>query len=208
MPVRLWARSMIVISILFAMMFALGMVVLTALELYFGPFLGDLAIFVYLGFAFVVVALQFLIAPFLLDLTMSWFHKFRWVNVNELPPYMPEFIANLQQSYGFSWGRIGILEDLNPNAFTYGRFRRNARLVLTQGIFHFLEEEEVKAVVAHEAGHVRNRDFFWMTVASAVPIFCYAIYRSIVRSQMLKARGGGKEKGQAIIILMAVAVVC
>ncbi|MFX1254471.1 MAG: M48 family metalloprotease, partial [Promethearchaeota archaeon] len=78
---------------------------------------------------------------------------------------------------------------------------------LTQGIFNFLEEDEVKAVVAHEAGHVRNRDFFWMTVASAIPIICYVIFRSIASARYFRTSGSGKSKGEGAAILLLVAVV-
>ncbi|MFX0065824.1 MAG: M48 family metalloprotease [Candidatus Hermodarchaeota archaeon] len=210
MPARLWARSMLVISILFAMLFAVGMVVFTALELYFfdAPLIWETVLIFSLIFAIGLIGLQFLIAPVIMDFMLRWVYKAHWVNINELPPYLQKAIPDLQQHYRFNWSRIAIIEDLNPNAFTYGRFRRNARLALTQGIFHFLEEDEVKAVVAHEAGHVRNRDFFWMTVASAVPIICYVIFRSIASARFFRASGGsGKSKGQAAAILLLVAVV-
>ncbi|MFX1255479.1 MAG: M48 family metalloprotease, partial [Promethearchaeota archaeon] len=157
MPARLWARSMLVITILFAMLFAVGMVVFTALEIYFfadSPLGLQIIFFLSLIFAIGLIGLQFLIAPVMMDFMLRWVYKAHWVNINELPPYLQETIPDLQQRYRFNWSRIAIIEDLNPNAFTYGRFRRNARLALTQGIFNFLEEDEVKAVVAHEAGHV------------------------------------------------------
>ena len=48
---------------------------------------------------------------------------------------------------------MGFINDGAPNAFTYGRTKNDARIVLTHGIFELLDEEEVKAVVAHELGH-------------------------------------------------------
>ena len=43
--------------------------------------------------------------------------------------------------YGFT-ARIGFIPDRNPTAFTYGLLRSNARIVVTQGIFEFLNEDE------------------------------------------------------------------
>jgi len=77
--------------------------------------------------------------------------------------------------------RVGYIDDGAPNAFTYGHTKNNARVVLTRGIFELLNEEEVKAVVAHELGHASHYDMLFMTVAQLVPLVLYGIYE-VLRS--------------------------
>ena len=68
-------------------------------------------------------------------------------------------------------------------AFTYGILRSNARIVVTEGIFEFLNEEEAKAVVAHELGHIVNRDFIVMTAAATLVQILYQVYAALTRAK-------------------------
>ncbi|WP_338078437.1 M48 family metalloprotease [Clostridium tetanomorphum] len=62
------------------------------------------------------------------------------------------------------------------NAFTYGHIPKNARLVVTTGILDILNEEEQKAVIAHELGHIKHYDFIVMMIVSLIPMILYDIY--------------------------------
>jgi heat shock protein HtpX len=72
--------------------------------------------------------------------------------------------------------KIGIIEDGNPNAFTFGHIQKNARIVVTAGLLEVLSEEEQKAVIAHELGHIKHNDFIMMMVVSIIPMIMYQIY--------------------------------
>jgi Zn-dependent protease with chaperone function len=95
------------------------------------------------------------------------------------------------RDYNFSAPSIGLIPDRNPTAFTYGLLRSNARIVVTNGIFEFLSEDEQKAVVAHELGHIVNRDFIVMTAAGTLVQILYQVYAASMRA----SKGGGKNKG-------------
>ena len=69
--------------------------------------------------------------------------------------------------------KIGYIKDGSPNAFTYGRTKNDARIMLTHGIFDLLTPEEVKAVVSHEIGHAVHYDMFLMTAVQIVPLVLY-----------------------------------
>ena len=123
----------------------------------------------------IVIIIQFLIAPWLTDLSMKWLYK---VNFNpELPDYLNKFIDEITNKYNMKRPRIGFIDDGAPNAFTYGRTKNDARIVITRGILELLTEDEVKAVLGHELGHVVHYDMLFMTAAQLVPLILYFIFQ-------------------------------
>lgn len=139
--------------------------------------------FVALLFGIIFAFLQFIFSPFIMDLTLRWFYRLRWVNLEELPPYLSEFIKEVSSKQNIKIPRMGIIPDGSPNAFTYGHTPNNARIVITEGIMDLLEPEEVKTVVAHEFGHVIHWDMLVMTIANLVPLILYHIYRTLIRTR-------------------------
>ena len=74
---------------------------------------------------------------------------------------------------------LGIVHDGNPNAFTFGHHRGDARVWVTTGLLERLDEAELDAVVSHEIAHVKNNDVLLMTAAAAVPLAIYCAYLAI-----------------------------
>ena len=142
----------------------------------------------------IVLLIQFLISPWLTDLSMRWFYKAKFDK--EIPDYLKKFIEEQCQKHNVKYPKIGIIDDSAPNAFTYGRTKRDARIVITRGIFELLEEDEVKAVVAHEMGHIVHMDMLVMTAVQIVPLVLYAIYEIFANSNS----SDNKDTGNAQII--------
>lgn len=128
----------------------------------------------------IVLILQFLISPYLTDLTMKWFYGVTYEN--NIPDYVNNFIEQICNKYNMKKPRIGYINDGAPNAFTYGRTKNDARIILTRGIFEILTEEEVLTVVAHELGHATHYDMLFITVAQLVPLVLYGIYEAFTKS--------------------------
>ena len=128
----------------------------------------------------IVLVIQFLISPWITDLSMKWFYKAKFDK--EIPEYLKKFIEEECKKHNVVYPKIGIIEDGGPNAFTYGRTKKDARIIITRGIFDLLNEEEVKAVVAHEMGHIVHLDMLVMTAVQIVPLVLYAIYEMFARS--------------------------
>ncbi len=121
----------------------------------------------------------FFISPFLMDLTQGWLYQTRWVSLADIGRYSPETVQVIQRVCAekkLKEPRLGIIDDQNPTAFTYGSLPNSARLVVSQGLFTYLEDEEAAAVYAHELGHIVHWDFAVMTVASTLVQICYLIY--------------------------------
>ncbi len=129
----------------------------------------------------IILFIQFLISPWLTDLSMRFFYKAKF-DV-ELPEYLKAFLFDECKKYNMKNPRVGVIDDGGPNAFTYGRTKNDARIVLTRGLYDLLSEDEVKAVVAHELGHVVHYDMLFMTAVQVVPLILYAIYEAFARKR-------------------------
>jgi heat shock protein HtpX len=62
--------------------------------------------------------------------------------------------------------RVYVLPEDSPNAFATGRSPRHGVVAVTEGLLRVLDKREVAAAVAHELGHIRNRDTLIMAVAA------------------------------------------
>ena len=200
--INLYFRSIVVLSLMF-----------TALMLIFTTLIivaGFDSSFWILGalIALLFIFVQFLISPWLMDFFLPWIYAMQWYQIEDTPPHISNFIKALQEDHKFNFKQIGIIEDDNPNAFTYGHFRKNARLVISRGIFTYLTNEEQQAVIAHEIGHVVHRDFIWMTVASAIPVLAYTVYAGLSYSarDLSRSRSGNKNSGSAAAGMYAIAI--
>jgi heat shock protein HtpX len=64
--------------------------------------------------------------------------------------------------------RIYVIPNDSPNAFATGRNPKHAAVAVTQGILNLLNDEEIEGVLAHELGHVRNRDILTSSIAATL----------------------------------------
>lgn len=128
-----------------------------------------------------MIFLNFLLSPFILDFFMRWFQNLTFVEPGALPPRLREFVDELCRKENIPFPRFGIIGDGTPNAFTYGHYPGNARVVITAGLIEKLNPEELNAVVAHEIGHAVHWDILVMTLASVVPILLYYISKTLMR---------------------------
>jgi heat shock protein HtpX len=89
------------------------------------------------------------------------------VSLNEAPDLF-RLVQRLAQRAGIPMPRVYIIPSDSPNAFATGRNPEHAAVAVTEGIMRLLDEQELAGVLAHELGHVRNRDTLIMTVAATL----------------------------------------
>lgn len=83
----------------------------------------------------------------------------------------PEFyglVQQLAQRAGLPMPKVYVIDNDQPNAFATGRNPENAAVAATTGLLHSLSREEIAGVMAHELGHVKNRDTLIMTVTATL----------------------------------------
>lgn len=83
----------------------------------------------------------------------------------------PDFyglVENLAAKAGLPMPRVYVIPSDSPNAFATGRNPQHAAVAATHGIMRILNRQELEAVMAHELGHVLNRDTLISTVAATI----------------------------------------
>ncbi len=195
---RLFFASLVTVGLL------LGMVVGVVLAVMVAAGTVDLPLAITLTIVLNLVI--WLLSPWITDFSLRWFNKLSFLDdaaVRTRYPGVHQLIHAVAGQYRFSPPSIGIIPDRNPTAFTYGLLRSNARIVLTEGIFEFLNEDEAKAVVAHELGHIVNRDFILMTAAGTLVQILYQVYAATTRA----ARSSSSKKNGGIVVVGLAALV-
>src|SRR6266566_6429796 len=83
-------------------------------------------------------------------------------------PRAYEIVERLTQRVGLPMPKIYVLPTDSPNAFATGRNPAHASVAVTHGILGLLNDEELEGVLAHELGHVNNRDILISSIAATI----------------------------------------
>jgi len=86
----------------------------------------------------------------------------------EALPSVYQIVERLAQKIGIPTPKIYVIPNDSPNAFATGRNPQHASVAVTQGILKLLNEEELEGVLAHELGHVHNRDILISSIAATI----------------------------------------
>jgi len=97
-------------------------------------------------------------------LTMSGAHEVS----PEQAPQLYRIVDEVARMAGVPRPRVYVIETDSPNAFATGRDPEHAAVAVTTGIMRLLSERELVGVLAHELGHVRNRDTLIMTIVATL----------------------------------------
>src|SRR5664279_1764141 len=83
-------------------------------------------------------------------------------------PRAYEVVERMTQRVGLPMPKIYVIPSDSPNAFATGRNPAHASVAVTQGILQLLNDEELEGVLAHELGHVRNRDILTSSIVASL----------------------------------------
>nr|WP_321465540.1 zinc metalloprotease HtpX [uncultured Desulfobulbus sp.] len=134
-------------------------------------------------------------------------NRAREVSVGEAPD-LHALIANLAARAGLPKPKVYVVDDPTPNAFATGRNPEHAAVAVTTGILQVLDRYELEGVIAHELGHIKNRDIL---IGSIAAVMAGAISYLASMAQWAMIFGGGRgddEEGSnplATLVMMIVA---
>lgn len=77
-------------------------------------------------------------------------------------------VERLTQKIGIPMPKMYVIPNDSPNAFATGRNPQHASVAVTEGILNLLNDEELEGVLAHELGHVNNRDILISSVVATL----------------------------------------
>lgn len=107
-------------------------------------------------------------------------------------PFLHDVVAHLAANAGIPKPRICVVPEEAPNAFATGRDPEHSVVAVTEGIMRILSPEELRGVIAHEIGHIVNRDILVQTVAG---VMASAIVTLANMFQFSALFGGHREEG-------------
>jgi len=87
--------------------------------------------------------------------------------------------------------KIYVIPSDSPNAFATGRNPQHASVAVTHGILNLLNDDELEGVLAHELGHVKNRDILTSSIAATLAGAITMLSRFAFWGAMFGGYGGG-----------------
>ncbi len=116
-------------------------------------------------------------------------------------------VENLAITAGLPKPRVYIVEDAAPNAFATGRNKNHSAIAVTRGLLNTLNRSELEGVLAHELGHIGNKDILISTIAVVLAGFLSIVSDMFLRSQLF---GGGRDndsKGANVLVIVGIVLV-
>ena len=176
--VGLYTRIIIAIALLFAIIFAF-----LAFIAYIAGY-GQPLVMAFI--TALIVILQYILSPKIVEFSM----KVRYVSEQEMPK-LHEIVERLARNASIPKPRVGISDIDLPNAFAFGRSKRDGRVCVTRGLLEILNEEELEAVIGHEISHIKHKDMAVITMLSVIPLISYYIFWSTLY---------GRDRNKAFLI--------
>ncbi len=116
-------------------------------------------------------------------------------------PRLYGIVRDLSRAAGLPMPRVCIVENDQPNAFATGRDPGHAAVCATTGLLNRINDEELAGVLAHELGHVRNRDTLTMTITATI-----AGAISMLANFALFFGGGNRREGGNIVAVLLISI--
>jgi heat shock protein HtpX len=117
--------------------------------------------------AFVIAAGMNLLAYWNSDKMLLSMYGARQVDANTSPDLF-HIVERLAGQARLPMPKVYITENPQPNAFATGRDPAHAAICVTSGLLATVSKEELAGVIAHELGHVKNRDTLTMTITAVI----------------------------------------
>jgi heat shock protein HtpX len=124
----------------------------------------------------------------------------------EEAPQLHQTVEELAREAGIPKPRVYIIPDESPNAFATGRNPSHAAVAATEGIMRLLTPAELKGVLAHEIGHVMNRDILISSIAATLA-GAIMILADIARIGAIFGFGRDNDEGPGILGVLVLSII-
>ncbi|MEM3441725.1 MAG: M48 family metalloprotease [Candidatus Bathyarchaeia archaeon] len=194
------ATSIFIASFIFGLFMVSIIFLLQYYVFGFDPWIGLLLTIGGIG---LFILFQYLVGPAIVAATA----RLHYLKPGE-NPWLESTVKELAEKSGVPMPRLAVVPDQTPNAFVFGTSSKSATLAVHEGLLRTLNKDEIRAVIAHELGHVRHRDFIVMTVLSALPLIAYMIAQFAMRAGMYSSYSGRRDReGNAGAVLLIIGIV-
>ena len=126
---------------------------------------------------------------------------------NSSEKWLLDTVRELSEKAGIGMPEVGVFPAQQSNAFATGWNKNAALVAVSQGMLQRFRPEEVRAVLAHEIGHVANGDMVTLSLIQGVVntfvIFAARVVGSVVDSFLRRDGGGGLGFGYYIVVFIA-----
>ena len=124
-------------------------------------------------------------------------------------PRIYQIVERLAAKANVPVPKIYFIPTDSPNAFATGRNPSHASVAVTRGIMEICDDEEIEGVLAHELGHVRNRDILISAVVATVAGAITMLAQMAYYAELFTGFGGGRDndrEGGGIISALAMVI--
>lgn len=115
-------------------------------------------------------------------------------------PQLFEVVRNLAVKINMPMPKVYVIPQAAPNAFATGRNPDNAAVAATEGLLAMLNRDELEGVLAHELGHVKNRDTLISTLAATIAGALSHLANMAMWGMMLGGRSRDDERGGSPLV--------
>jgi heat shock protein HtpX len=143
--------------------------------------------------AFVFAAVMNFVSYFYSDRIALAMYRAQPVTREQLPRAYA-VVERMTQKMGLPMPKIYVIPTDSPNAFATGRNPSHASVAVTEGILQLLDDEELEGVLAHELGHVKNRDILTSSIAATLAGAITLIARMGWWASLFTGGGGGRDR--------------
>ncbi len=143
----------------------------------FGLYGWSLFIIAVAIFSAILALIQWLVAPYIIDAVCHCVpadpRRYGWLYriVEELAEK-----SGLKEKPQVMIAKIPI-----PNAFAYGSPLTGPKVAVTETLLDLLDENELRAVLGHEIGHLKHRDVAWLLAIGLLPLIIWNIGDLMIR---------------------------
>jgi heat shock protein HtpX len=119
-------------------------------------------------------------------------------------PRLWRIVENLAITNGMTMPKVYVIDDPAPNAFATGRDPEHAVVCATTGIMDIMDDNELKGVMAHELGHVKNYDIRVSMIAFALTAVIGVLADIMLRMSWFRSSDDDNNSGSGIFMILGI----